>query len=123
MDSICTKRLFNQVNTSSVGLGGVLSRKSLPPSYSHCLSTHPFIHSLSQSLPKCLLLRELDGEASLTVPLIMAGLSRYPGPFLQHVVLPATLFLSVLPLECRLHFSMACLFRVLSPLPRRTPDT
>lgn len=115
MDSICTERLFNQVNTSSVGLGGVLSWKSLPPKLF-------FIRSLSQALPKCLLLGELDSEASLTVPLITAGLSRYPGPFLQHVILPLGSYLFA-PWNVGSTSAGLVLFVVLSPLPRRTPDT
>ena len=103
------------------GFGGHPLLEKPSPSYSHCLSMPPFIRSLSQALPKCLLLGEHDGEASLTVPLIMAGLSRYPGLFLQHVVLPLCSYLFS-PWNVGSTSAGLVLFIVLSPLPRRIPD-
>ena len=108
--------------SGSGGEVGVLSWKRLPPSYSHCLSMHPFIHSVSQALPKCLLVGEHDGEVPLTAPLIMAGLSCYPGLFLQHVILPLCSYLFS-PWNVGSTSAGLVLFVVLSPLPRRTPDT
>ena len=91
--SICTKRLLNQVNTSSVGLGGILSWKSLPPAI---LTASPCPRSFVHSLRLCPNASFLENTTVRR-------------PWLSHsswLVSPATLAFFYSTLYC--HFVLIC---------------